>query len=251
METDQPNMESDISTDAEGIDMQRRRLQPPPEPPGLEHRIANALQGNDIGADQVGELIAETREAVAAASVAAEQARARAYDPAVIDPRAHRDMERADHLARRLRLALPQLQSKLQKLHNAEEYRQWATDFDLVKLKHAQASRILREVYQEFESKLVAALTTAHQVDAEVRTVLDQKPTELPQSNGDGKWLLSVECAARHLGSIRPSTFADDHEDPGVRRCKQVLLATATNAAWRPGCCRNGGATWPRARLAT
>ena len=35
------------------------------------------------------------------------------------------DMEQADHLARRLRLALPQLQSKQQKLHDAAEYRQW------------------------------------------------------------------------------------------------------------------------------
>ena len=54
--------------------------------------------------------------------------------------RARRDMEQADHLAKRLRLALPQLQSKLQKLHNAAEYREWVTEFDAVKHKHAAGS---------------------------------------------------------------------------------------------------------------
>ena len=182
-------MSTTTTSDTEGIeDMERRRLQPSPEPlapvegsepnrnenrrnvtagsgngsivaegnnvrengngntpsertrnengnnvvPTLEQRIAACLQGGDIGADQLAELIAETREAVATASIAAEAARARAYDPAIVDRRARRDMEQSDHLARRLRLALPQLHGKLAKLHNAAEYREWLTDFELI-----------------------------------------------------------------------------------------------------------------------
>ena len=84
----------------------RRRFELPTPAPGLEQRIADALAG-DIAADQLAELIADTRTAITQASAAAEAARARAYDPAIVDPTARRSMEAADHLARRLRLALP------------------------------------------------------------------------------------------------------------------------------------------------
>ena len=190
-----------ISTDAEGIDdMQRRRLQPPPD--GLEPRIADALNGHDIGADALAELIAGTRTAITAASAAAEAARARAYDPAIVDPSARRRMEQADHLARRLRLAMPQLQSKQQKLHDAEEYRQWVTEFDAVKHKHTAASTRLRQVYTEFEQKFVSVLAEAHQVDAEVGKIMADKPWDNPFCNGDRKTLPSVECAARGVDGV-------------------------------------------------
>jgi hypothetical protein len=45
-------------------------------------------------------------------------------------------------------------------------------------------------------------LRTARQVDAEVYKILDAKPVDLPQANGDGRRLLSVECAARHLDGV-------------------------------------------------
>jgi hypothetical protein len=228
-ETDRQNKESaHVSTDAEGIDdmTERRRLQPPPQSPGLEHSIAACLQGGDISADKLGELISETREAVAAASAAAEIARSRAFDPAVIDPRAARDMARSDHVAKRLRLALPQLQNKLQKLHDAAEYQQWVTEFDRIRLKHAAASRTLREAYQEFESKLVAALTEARKVDAEVGKVLRDKPRDNPFCNNDGKQLLAVECAARHLGSI--------DQAHSLMHMKIPVFAEPNKLAWPP-----------------
>jgi hypothetical protein len=218
-------MTVELDQAAEGIDMERRRLTQPP-PDGLEHRIASALNGSGLASEPLAELIAETREAVATASVAAEQARARAYDPAVIDRRAHRDMERADHVARRLRLALPQLQNKLQKLHDAAEYREWSVQFDAVKHKHTAAANKLRKVYQEFESKLVAALTTTHQVDVEVDKILRDKPRDNPFCNNDGKQLLAVESCARHLGSIHP--------DYSLMHMKIPVFAEPNKLAWPP-----------------
>jgi hypothetical protein len=202
METDQQNTESDISTDAGRIDdmAARRRLQPPPD--GLEHRIASALNGSGLASVQLGELIAEVRTAVTAANAAAETAKARYLDPAIIDPDARRVMEDADHLSRRLRLALPRLETCHIRRVNSETYNAWAQQFDVVKQKHAQASRILREVYTNLEHQLVSALRTARQVDAEVYKILDAKPADLPQANGDGRRLLSVECAARHLDGV-------------------------------------------------
>jgi hypothetical protein len=217
-----------ISTDTEGIeDMERRRLQPSlPEPPGLEHRIAACLQDGDIAADKLGELIAEARSAITAASIAAEAARARAYDPAIVDRRARRDMEQADHLARRLRLALPQLQTKQQKLREVEEYREWLAEFDAVKHKHTAAANKLRDIYQQFESALVAALTTARQVDAEVGKVMRDKPRDNPFCNNDCKNLLAVECAARHLGSIHP--------DYSLLHMKIPAFAEPNKLSWPP-----------------
>ena len=193
---------STISTDAERIDdMQRRRYQLPTQPLALEQRIADALAG-DIAADQLAELIADTRTAIGQASAAAEAARARAYDPAIVDPTARRSMEAADHLARRLRLALPRLETAALRQRNAQEYATWAAEFDAIKAKHTAASTRLRQVYSEFEHQLVSALTEARKVDVEVRKVLDNKPTELPQSNGDGRRLPTVELAARHLDGV-------------------------------------------------
>jgi hypothetical protein len=217
---------STISTDAEGIeDMHRRRYQPPTQPLALEQRIADALAG-DIAADQLTELIAATREAVAAASAAAEQARARAYDPAIVDPTARRSMEAADHLSRRLRLALPRLESCHIRQRNAQEYASWATQFDAVKQKHAQASRILREVYTNLEHQLVSALRTARQVDAEVYKILDAKPVDLPQANGDGRRLPTVECAARHLDAV--------DQAHSLMNMKIPAFADASRFSWPP-----------------
>ena len=71
-----------------------------------------------------------------------------------------------------------------------------------VKQKHATAARTLAEVYQEFEAKVVSALRMAHSVDAEVKQAMAAKPFLLDEASGDGRRLLTVECAARHLGVI-------------------------------------------------
>ena len=81
--------------------------------------------------------------------------------------------------------------------------------------------------------KLVPALTTAHQVDAEVRKVLDNKPWDNPCCNNDGKRLLAVECAARHLGSIHPDYSIMTMKTPDVRRTKQAGLAATQRPARR------------------
>ena len=88
------------------------------------------------------------------------------------------------------------------------------------------AANKLQEIYQEFESKLVAALTTAHAVDAEVRKVLDNKPWDNPLSNNDGKRLLAVECAARHLGSINP--------DYSIMTMKIPTFGEPNKLSWPP-----------------
>ena len=76
-----------------------------------------------------------------------------------------------------------------------------AATFDALKPKHGAAAEKLRAIYTEFQYKLVEALTEAKQVDAEVRRVANAKPHHLPQANGDGRNLPTVEW--RRAGSRR------------------------------------------------
>ena len=88
------------------------------------------------------------------------------------------------------------------------------------------ATEKLRAIYTEFQDKLVKALTEAKQVDAEVRRVANAKPHHLPQANGDGRNLPSVECAARGITGLSP--------DFSLMTMKLPAFDAPNQLAWPP-----------------
>jgi hypothetical protein len=170
----------------------------------LEQRIATALADDDIASGDLDLLIQEVEVAASAADKAVQQERERALDPSlVVDAvKARETVVAAEFLAQRLRKALPQLRARLQQVHLHERYSQWLAEFDRVKPKHGAAAARLRVVYLEFESKLVEALYEAQEVDAEVKHLMNVKPCDAPEANGDGCYLLTVEMAARGITGI-------------------------------------------------
>jgi hypothetical protein len=194
----------------------------------IEQQITAALNDEAIGSEKLGKLITDTEIAIAAAEKAAEAERAKALDPMLSpDPaQARQAMENAEFAVQRLRTLLPRLQQRHRQVAGAEEYAAWAVTFDALKPKHAAAGVKLRAVYTEFEAKLVEALTEARAVDAEVRRVANTKPYKLPQANGDGRSLPTVECAARGLPGIN-SQFS-------IMTIKLPAFGEQAKLAWPP-----------------
>lgn len=116
-------------------------------------------------------------------------------------------MEDAAFAADRLRTMLPKLQAKYRVVAARETYAEWASTFEALVPKHAAAAAKLKAIYTEFEAQLVEVLREAKAVDAEVHRVANAKPHHLPQANGDGRNLPTVECAARGLPSV-PADFS-------------------------------------------
>jgi hypothetical protein len=172
-----------------------------PEP--LEQRIAAALGDNEVMSTTVADLITETQTAIAAAEAAVTKAKKDALDTSRLpDPIAARDAIASAEFKRDwLKSALPKLQRRQQQLEAQGEYDDWRASFDAVKQKHAAAVGRLQSAYA-LVPELVEALQEARAVDAEVRRVMQAKPYLLPQSNGDGKSLPAVECAARGLRGV-------------------------------------------------
>jgi hypothetical protein len=172
-------------------------------PPPLEQRIAAALGDNEVTSTTVADLVTETQTAIAAAEAAVTEAKKDALDTSRLpDPIAARDaIASAEFKSDWLKSALPKLQLRQQQLEAQSEYDDWRASFEAVKQKHAAAAGRLRSAYA-LVPELVGALQEARAVDAEVHRVMQAKPYLLPQSNGDGKSLPAVECAARGLRGV-------------------------------------------------
>jgi hypothetical protein len=170
----------------------------------LEEKIARALTDAKIASSKLDELIAETQAAIKTVDATAEAERAKALDPAVSpDPKAARAaMEDAKFAADRLRTLLPRLEQRHQDVSNHEAYTRWASEFDAIGPRYLAAVDALRELYLELETKLVAALKEAHEVDNEMQRLANKKPYHLPQTNGDGRALVPVEFGAREIQGL-------------------------------------------------
>src|ERR1035437_1858953 len=169
--------------------------------PTLEQRIAAALADNDIDSSALATLIAETAEAVEVADKQAIAAREQALDPiASPDPnKARASMEAAAFTRDRLRTVLPRLQQRLKEVCSQEEYAHWVAQYEAIKIKRDAAAAELRTIYPEFASKLVDLLLRIEVVDREVARVGSAKPFDAKEANGDGRWLVQTELAARGL----------------------------------------------------
>jgi hypothetical protein len=186
--------------------MQRQQLRERMNDP-LEQRIAAALGDNDVTSTAIADLITQTHTAIAAAEAAVTAAKKDALDTSrPPDPMAARDaIAYAQFKHDWLKSASGKLQARQRQRTDQETYDDWVDTFETIKPRHTTAVANLAAVYQEFESKLVAALTEAKAVDAEVHRVMTKKPYLLPQTNGDGRNLPSVECAARGVNGVGPN----------------------------------------------
>jgi hypothetical protein len=170
----------------------------------LEHRIAEALTDKNISSLDVATLLAETKEASITADNDAKIIKAMALDPLEVpNPVKARSMvENAEFMCARLRTLIPRLQTKYDKVHRAERYAKWCSEYDRVKIKRDAAAEKLRRLYPEMAAQLVALLTDIEDVDCEVRLV---ETAQMPfLSDGypyDAKHppLKSVELTARGL----------------------------------------------------
>jgi hypothetical protein len=173
----------------------------------LETRIATALTEDTVTSSVLADLNAETESALGQAESAITKAKKDALDTSrPPDPIAARDAIASAEFRRDwLKSASGKLQARQRQRANQETYDDWVDTFEPIKPRHATAAANLATVYQEFESKLVVALTEAKAVDAEVHRVMAKKPYLLPQTNGDGRNLPSVECAARGVNGVGPN----------------------------------------------
>jgi hypothetical protein len=174
-------------------------------------------------------LISELEAGVAQANENAERERAKALDPlASPDAKAAREtLKAADFACERLQALLPRLKQRYQQVANQECYDRWAAEFDQLGPRYDAAVANLKSVYEEFESKLVAAVTEAQAVDAEVHRLANNKPYHLPQTNGDGRGLPKVELAARGLSGVAPGYSL-------ITDFKLPKFNSANELAWPP-----------------
>ncbi len=195
----------------------------------LEPRLAQALGDDAVPSHTLAALIAETEQAIVAADETAEAERIKALDPALSpDPAAARKaMEDAAFIRDRLRTLLPRLHQKHRQVVDQERYDAWCKTFDPLKPRHAAAVEQLRSVYEEFAPKMVAALREAAAVDGEVAAVMHHKHHVLNRSNNDGRYLATVELAARGLNHVA-------HGFSLMTDFKLPLLSEPNQLAWPP-----------------
>jgi hypothetical protein len=220
----------------------------------LEQRIAAALADNKIDSSALATLIAETEAATADADKAAIQAREQALDPiASPDPtKARAAMEQASFTRDRLRNVLPRLQQHFKEVSSQEEYTRWVAGYEQIKIKRDAAAAELRTIYPEFASKLVDLLLRIEVVDREVVRVRSAKPFDAKEANGDGRWLVETELAARGLHSFGV------HDHRILKDLQLPSFSEPTKLAWPPyrpvdwssvvPVFRNAGADWASER---
>ena len=196
----------------------------------LEQRIAAALADNKIDSSALATLIAETEAAVTAADQAATEAREQALDPiASPDPaKARAAMENAAFTRDRLRSVMPRLQQHFREVSSQEEYAGWLVDYEQIKIKRDAAAAELRTIYPEFASKLVDLLLRIEVVDREVVQVRSAKPFDAKEANGDGRWLVETELAARGLDSFGV------HDHRILKDLQLPSFSEPTKLAWPP-----------------
>jgi hypothetical protein len=113
----------------------------------------SALRGTTV-ADNAA-LIAEVEAAVAAANENAEQARARALDPLVVDRSARAEMADAKFFGERLGAALRRLQARLQRLRVQEYAAAWEPDFKQVAASRDSLAAEFAQLYPSLVSQLI------------------------------------------------------------------------------------------------
>ena len=163
--------------------------------------IVTALANDNITSTDAAALITKVEIAANVADQQLKDAQAAALDLNADPYAAATAVSTAEVMVARLDAALPQLDELYQKALRRERYAAWSARYDEMASKHADAVKQLTQAMQHLP-ELIEALAQAKATDAEVRSVMQEKPTHLRAANGDGKSLLTVECAARGITRV-------------------------------------------------
>ena len=137
-------------------------------------------------------------------------------------------MEQAAFTRDRLCNVLPRLQQHFKEVSSQEEYTRWVAGYEQVKIKRDATAAELRTIYPEFASKLVDLLLRIEVVDREAERVRSAKPFDAKKANGDGRWLVETELAARGLDSFGV------HDHRILKDLQLPSFSELTKLAWPP-----------------
>ena len=173
--------------------------------------------------------LTEIEAGIAAADVAAKQARERALDPTVIDTAARTAMQDSEFLGQRLRAALPRLQVRLDEVRAQEYLAAWREEFKEVEARRDTLAAELKEIYPTIEAKLADIFQRIAECDKEVSRINGSAPS------GEPLRLREVELAARDLEHFTRAAASIAHELklPRLGGAEQAGVAAA--APVRPG----------------
>jgi hypothetical protein len=143
-------------------------------------------------------LVAETETAIVAADENAKLEQERVFDPlASPDPKAAREaMQAAEFMQTWLRSALLRLQRRLRETQERERRAKWYAEYEALKSKRDALAAEFREVYTEFEARVVDLVIRMTANNAEISNL------HLARSSGVKLHLLEAELVARSLESF-------------------------------------------------
>jgi hypothetical protein len=209
-------------------------MEKPMTTPSLEEKIAAALTKDDLHSADLAALLDEVEEGIHAADEDAEEARARALDPTVLDPGARAAMQDAEFLSKRLQVALPQLQERLQEVE-AEEYRaRWEPEFEQIEAKRDELANKLAVVYPKCVEELCNLFIEIQKCDYEVARINRTAP------RGESRRLDGVERASLGdersiLERLKLPHWASGQPDLWPPPTPVVLPQLPANLLWHPG----------------
>jgi hypothetical protein len=161
----------------------------------LERQISTVLTEDSSNSSVIATLIAETETAIVTADQDAKLEQERVFDPlAAPDPKAVREaMQAAEFVQTWLRSALLRRQQRLRETQERERRAKWYADYEALKSRRDALAAEFREVYTEFEARVVDLLTRTAANDAEISNLHSAR------SSGVKLHLLEAELVARGL----------------------------------------------------
>jgi hypothetical protein len=164
----------------------------------LERRIGAVLTDDYTKSSVIAALIAEIETAIVAADEHAKLEQERVFDPlASPDPKAAREaMQAAEFMQTWLRSALLRLQRRLRETQERERRAKWYAEYEALKSKRDALAAEFREVYTEFEARVVDLLIRMTANNAQISNL------HLARSSGVKLHLLDAELVARGLESF-------------------------------------------------
>jgi hypothetical protein len=224
----------------------------------LEQRIGAVLTDDYTKSSVIAALVAETETAIVVADENAKLEQERVFDPlASPDPKAAREaMQAAEFMQTWLRSALLRLQRRLRETQERERRAKWYAEYDALKSKRDALAAEFREVYPEFEARVVDLLIRMAANDAEISDL------HLARSAGVKLHLLGAELVARGLEqftrdmpSITKELKLPAFEPGGLAASGAIAPKLVRTDAPQPAFQRPLGGGWraaaPRARAPT
>jgi hypothetical protein len=164
-------------------------------PKNLEARITAALTSTGITSTNLEVLLQETANAVSNATIKVERERALDLTKSPDALATHRAMTESEFIRGRLRLALPELQQKLEVAREREEAAQWQHEFLRVEIIRDKAAEKWARVPQLI-SELIELFRLAETIDKECSRVNGSAPA------GEHRRLIGPELKARGLAAF-------------------------------------------------